>query len=236
MTHNLASPSKCSLRGVPLFAALTPDARTQIEKRCAWRTYEAGEPIIDYLDQSDDVFFIVEGEARVSLYSVDGKAVTFTDLGSGELFGENAAIDGAPRSASIEALSKCLVASMPAGAFRALIQSEPTLAMFLLKKMVSKIRSLTTRVYEFSTLAVNNRIQAELLRLASLAPLKGTTAEIEPAPTHADIASRTSTHREAVSRELSRLSKIGLIERRGRALVVKDVKRLSAMVQEVMGE
>ena len=119
---------------------------------------------------------------------------------------------------------------------RALIQSEPTLAMLLLKKMVSKIRSLTTRVYEFSTLAVNNRIQAELLRLVSLAPHKGTTAEIEPAPTHAEIASRTSTHREAVSRELSRLSKIGLIERRGRALVVKDVKRLSAMVQEVMGE
>ncbi|NIQ59585.1 MAG: winged helix-turn-helix domain-containing protein, partial [Gemmatimonadetes bacterium] len=46
--------------------------------------------------------------------------------------------------------------------------------------------------------------------------------EIPSPPTHADIANRVSTRREAVTKELSRLADAGLIERRGKALVVTD--------------
>jgi CRP-like cAMP-binding protein len=152
------------------------------------------------------------------------------------MFGEYAAIDGAPRSAGIEAHTQCLVASMSAAAFRDVLASEPAVTQVLLHQLVGKVRSLTTRVYEFSALAVGNRIQAEVLRLARLAPRQGKTAIIEGSPTHAEIASRISTHREAVTRELSRLSRLGIIERRGNGLVVKDVDRLASMVHEVTGE
>jgi predicted transcriptional regulator len=57
-----------------------------------------------------------------------------------------------------------------------------------------------------------------------------------PAPTHVEIASRVSTHREAVTRELNRLSRIGIIERRGGTLMVKDVTRLAEMVHDATGE
>jgi CRP/FNR family cyclic AMP-dependent transcriptional regulator len=236
MTQPQTNSNPHSLAGVAIFASLTPSSLASAEKRCAWRNYEPGELIIDYLDKSDDVYFIVSGEARASVYSLDGKAITFCDLAPGEMFGEFAAIDGAPRSAGIEARTRCLAASMQATTFRGLLHSEPVAAMALMRHFVTKIRALTTRVYEFSALAVNNRIQAELLRLAVIAPRAGKAAEIDPAPIHADIASRTSTHREAVARELSRLSKLGIIERRGHSLVVKDIDRLTAMVHEVTGE
>jgi CRP-like cAMP-binding protein len=125
---------------------------------------------------------------------------------------------------------------MSAAAFRELLQSEPAVMLALLRQFVAKIRALTTRVYEFSALAVNNRIQAELLRLARLAPKEGKGARIASAPTHSEIASRISTHREAVTRELNRLSRLGLIERKGGTLLVKDIDRLAAMVHEVTGE
>jgi len=51
--------------------------------------------------------------------------------------------------------------------------------------------------------------------------------------THAEIASRTSTHREAVTRELNRLAKLGIIEQRNRMLFVKDVSRLRALVHPI---
>ena len=51
-----------------------------------------------------------------------------------------------------------------------------------------------------------------------------------------EIASRISTHREAVTREINRLSRLGIIERKGGILLVKDVDRLAAMVSEVTGE
>jgi CRP/FNR family cyclic AMP-dependent transcriptional regulator len=101
---------------------------------------------------------------------------------------------------------------------------------------VKTIRMLDRRVYEFSTLAVNNRIRAELLRIANLSPRKGKCAQIVPAPTHVEIASRVSTHREAVTRELTRLTRLGILERQGHVLVVKDVDRLALIVHDAVGE
>jgi CRP-like cAMP-binding protein len=236
MTRSHYKEPEFSLSDIAIFANLSADALERIQKRCSWRTYEPGEPIVEYLDDSDDVFFIAVGEVRVTLYSTTGKIVNLRDLGAGEVFGEYPAIDGGPRSASVEARTNCVVASMPAAAFQELLSTEPRVAQAMLPQLVTKIRALTTRVYEFSTLAVNNRIHAELLRLANLAPKDGKSARIIPAPTHVEIASRVSTHREAVTRELNRLSRIGIAERQGSALVIKDVDRLAEMVHEATGE
>jgi CRP-like cAMP-binding protein len=152
-----------SLEGIAVFKGLQPDTLARLQKRCGWRHYKPQEPIVDYLDASDEVFFIVAGEARASIYSLLGKVVTFSDLVPGDMFGEYAAIDEAPRSATIEARTECLIASMSGAVFREVLQTEPQVAQALLRQFVAKIRALTTRVYEFSALAVSNRIQAELL-------------------------------------------------------------------------
>ena len=230
------APTSLSLDRIALFRHLPPEALARVQTRCNWRHYEPGELIVDYLDQSDEVFFITEGEVRVSIYSMQGKAVTFSDLGVGEIFGEIAAIDGAPRSASIEARTRCCIASMSGPAFVSMLKSEPAAAMELFRYFATKIRALTNRVYEFSSLDVANRTRAEILRLARLAPRQGCSASIHPMPTHAEIASRISTHREAVTREINRLSKLGILDRHAGALVVKDIERLEEMVHDASGE
>lgn len=139
-----------SLEGVNLFKGLPAESLPRIQQSCSWRRYEPGEPIVEYLDRSDNVFFLVSGEARVIVYSLAGKVVNFHDLGPGDMFGEFPAIDGRPRSASVEARTSCLVASMPAAAFRELVQVEPIVGQALLKQLVATIRRLSTRVYEFS--------------------------------------------------------------------------------------
>jgi CRP/FNR family cyclic AMP-dependent transcriptional regulator len=225
-----------TLAGIEIFAGLGNDARDRIQRRCSWRSYGLGETILDYMDSGDDVFFLIAGEARVTIYSADGKIVSFRELRAGETFGEYAAIDGAPRSASVEARSNCRVASLPAAVFRDILYAEKQVGQALLKRLVGELRELTTRVFEFSTLAVRYRVQAELLRLASLAPHDDNRARIVPPPTHADIASRVSTHREAVTRELNRLTRLGVVDRRDGALVVEDFDRLARMVHEAAGE
>jgi CRP/FNR family transcriptional regulator, cyclic AMP receptor protein len=225
-----------SLAGVTIFSRLSPDALERVEQHCTWRRYQPGESVVGYLDSSDEVFFIIEGEVRVTIYSLAGKAVSFCELGPGEVFGEYPAIVRGQRSASVEARSDCLVATLSGAAFRQLIESEPVVAQAMLPQLVTKIRALTTRVYEFSTLAVSNRIHAELLRLANLGAKEGKSARIAPAPTHTEIASRVSTHREAVTRELARLSRIGVLERQRNTLLVKDLERLAEMVHAATGE
>jgi CRP/FNR family cyclic AMP-dependent transcriptional regulator len=236
MQSHTARPQHYSLKGIAIFAGLSAKALERIQRRCSWRRYERGELIVNYLDPSDDVYFITAGEAHVTIYSHAGKVVSFGELGSGEVFGEYAAIDHRPRSASVEARTSCLIAWMPAAAFRAILETHPKVTLAVLTQLVKRTRTVTRRVYEFSTLHVDNRIQAEVLRLATMASRDGKSARIVPAPTHVEIASRVSTHREAVTRELNRLTRIGLITRSGDALLVSDVEHLAQMVRDAAGE
>jgi CRP/FNR family transcriptional regulator, cyclic AMP receptor protein len=221
-----------SLRSVSLFAGLSDDALAAIERRCRWHRKDVGELVIGHNDASKDIFFMVAGRARVVIYSVTGRAVAFREIGPGDFFGEMAAIDDKPRSASIEALARCELASMDRSALWNVLQEHPAVASALLLHFVGQIRTLTNRIYEFSTLAVANRIHGELLRLSRGHEISTDSAKLSPPPRHQDIAERISTNREAVAREFSRLYQQGLIERRSHALVINDLARLRRMVEE----
>ena len=104
-----------------------------------------------------------------------------------------------------------------------------------MKRLCRVVRLTTDRIMELSTLGANNRVHAELLRLAKRGRMEGKAAVIAPIPVHADIASRVSTTRETVARVLSDLAKERLVERRADALVVRDVRRLEELVEDVRG-
>jgi hypothetical protein len=85
---------------------------------------------------------------------------------------------------------------------------------------------------------VEHARRAEPRACGSAAPraaagITANTARIDPAPSHAEIASNISTYREQVSRELSTMAKQGLVRRAGRALLVPDIQRLEKIVSEV---
>lgn len=233
MPRDLSAP----LERVPVMACATEAGRAWFAENCTWHKRKAGTRLIDVGDASRDVFFLISGKARAKVYAADGRAVIFHDLSAGEMFGELAAIDGQPRSVSIEAIELCTAASLTASQFETFLAREPAVAWAVLRLLTATVRRLSERVHEFSTLVVQNRIQAELLRLATVGGTSDTAAvRLSPAPTLADIADRVATHREAVSRELSRLAALGLVRREGRSLVLADVARLAALVREAKGE
>ena len=51
-------------------------------------------------------------------------------------------------------------------------------------------------------------------------------------PTHVQIANRINTHREAVTRELNELTRLGLIEKDKRTLTVPDLEALAELLPE----
>lgn len=191
--------------------------------------YKHGELIIAHGDCDRDVFFLLEGRARVTLFSEDGKEIAYRDITPGDIFGELACIDGKARSASIVALETTRAARLSATTFRELVESHPNLAWTLLEHLSTLLRRMTDRVFEFSTLVVRKRLILELIRQAEeIGPVDGRVM-IEPAPTHFELAAQISTHREAVSREMSALSKRGLIAKRGHGLVLNDVAALEML-------
>lgn len=228
-------PTGRKLEGIDIFASVTPGDLDILAKKFCWKRFRAGQQIIGHLDESTDVYLVIEGKVRVTVYSPAGKEVTFRDIDAGDCFGELAAIDELPRSATVAALTDSLIAYISAKIFWEILRTHSDVAALVMKKLANLVRSLSERVFEFSALAVRNRVHAELLRLARHHMIDENSALIRPAPTHAELASRISTHREAVTRELNNLSKDGLVERQAGALAIHDVNRLARMVQDVVG-
>lgn len=225
-----------ALSQIGIFFSLSDAERTAIARQCNWQRFSPGDQIIGHLDSSNNVYFIVQGTVRAVNFSQTGKEVSFRDIRPGEMFGEFAAIDDVPRSANVYALTDAFVGSLSAMAFRATLARHSTVALDVMRLLTAQIRRLTDRVFEFSTLAVNNRIDVEILRLAMAAGVTGNVAKISPAPTHAEFASRASTHREAVTREINALARAGIVEQAGRTLVVRDFERLQAAVAQTLGK
>lgn len=225
-----------SLFGIRLFHGLAPDELKELAARCHWHRFGAGQQILSHRDDSTDIYFIIGGQVRATIYSRSGKEVAFRDLGPGESFGELSAIDNKPRAANVVAVSDSLIVSMPSSVFWDVLLTHSLIASTMLKQLSDLTRLLTERIIEFSTLGVRNRIHAELLRLSRKQMRSENVAELSPAPTHAEIASRISTHREAVTRELNELTRAGLIERRSGTLYIHDVNKLKQIVEEVVHE
>lgn len=223
-----------SLAHIELLSGLADADLQALARRCRWRRFDADQQVIAHMDSGTDVLFLVEGRLRVSLYSPSGKEVSFEDIRAGEMFGELAAIDNKGRSASVFALAPSYVAFLDAAGFMDLMRAEFTVARRVMTRLCRMVRRLDERVFEFSTLTVSNRIQAELLRLAG-GDSDRQSAIVSPVPRHADIASRVSTHREAVTREMNALARAGILRQERNALHILDLPRLERMVHEVLG-
>ncbi|WP_170936968.1 MULTISPECIES: Crp/Fnr family transcriptional regulator [Rhodomicrobium] len=236
MNRQFTIAGKTPLSAIPLLSTISAESLRKIEKHAKRMSFGKGKEIIARSEDMNDVFLLVSGMARVMVFSASGKAVGFRRIDAGDLFGEFSAIDGEKRSASVEAATPCVVLCMGSALFRDLMESDPAFMNAVLGHLVRLLRSLTGRIIEFSTLAVKNRIHSEILRMARLTHDGSGEYQISPAPTHSEIAGRISTHREAVSREISRLKALGIIERRGRVMAVKDFPRLERMVHEASGE
>lgn len=241
MTTGMALPeptprSSLALRRIALLEGLSGDRFDHLARQCLWHSVAAGKPLMLRADLQGEVFLLVSGRVRVTTYAANGRQVTFRDSEAGAHFGDIAALDGGPRSADVVTLEPCVVASLDRAAFLALLREEPLVAERVMQRLAALVRQLSERVIDLSTLGVQNRLHAELLRLAREAGIDGNEARLEPAPKHAALASQISTNREQVTRELNTLVRGGVLRKDGKALVVADAERLALMVSQVRGD
>lgn len=227
--------SSLMLRRVPLLDGLPDERLDTLATVCTWRTLDTGQAVLARDADRGGIFFVISGRVRATMHAANGRQVTFRDLTGGEYFGDLAAIDGQPRSVDVVTLEPSVVAGLARDHFLRLLEEEPVTARRVMERLVMMVRQLSERVIELSTLGVQNRLHAELLRLARHAGVQGNHARLDPAPRHVDLAAQVSTNREQITRELSALTRRGLLRKDGKALLVQDVAELARMVAEVQG-
>ena len=161
-----------------------------------------------------------------------GHRFALRDIPAGEAFGFFAAIDGHPRSTNVISVEDSRIARMAAPDFRKVLYSHPDVNRAFMLYLVDRIRSTSGRFTTVATLNAEQRLISEILRLAKRGLIGKNTAVIDPVPTQKDLALLTfAAHREAVGRDMSKLRDAGLIERKGRKLIIKNLSGLAARLR-----
>jgi len=216
--------------------ALPTELAERLWKQAIPINVKSGRTLVEHGSKSTNVYIVLKGRVQVTLFSLAGREIILRDLAQSDMFGELAAIDDQPRSASIVALTDCTLASIEAAVFRAAITELPSASLWLARRLTAQIRNLTDRVFELNALRVSSRLHCELLRRCAGAGAGETRVELEPSPTHAELASCIGTHREAVTREMGYLAERGIVRQHRRTIVVEDTRALAKLVHMVVGD
>jgi CRP-like cAMP-binding protein len=223
-----------TLARIPLFQDSVDLDFQSFDRRCIWKRFDDGEIIVDFEDESSDVYFIISGEVRVLIRTPAGKEIILTEMRSGQFFGELAAIDGTRRSANVTALTRSELCIMPASIFREIIFRSAAACDKLLRLLTSRVREGNTRLTEHSIFDLKHRLYAELLRLSHPRSGQETQRIVTPPPFHHVIAARIGCRREQVTRELSALAIEGLLEKTRGGLVLTKPQVLQSRLDEAL--
>lgn len=224
---NRRTPKPVTLSGFELFHDLTLDERFVIGQMCQLRDYSPGQYVVKTGDKGDHVYFIVSGKVRACAFSDTGRQVHFEDLTAGQMFGELSVLDGEVRSSDCIVVDSANIMSISRRNFSIVMSDHPVAMQYLLKRLAKLVRQNMQKVYEFSSMGVNQRICMELIRMASLSSNLDTPIEIDNAPTHAEIATRVNAHREGVTRELKRLERQKIIVWKRNRHAILDLVQLT---------
>jgi len=211
------------LRSVPIFAGLDAASVEALERRCEVRSFQEGALVVSEAEPGEALFVLARGKVKVVLYGESGREVILSIFSRvGDVFGEMALLDDAPRSATVQAIEPSTLLVLSRADFRAQVDRHPSIALEVMAELTRRLRSADAIIGDLALLDVFGRLAA---KLRSLAEREGEETEagilIRQRPTQAEIAAMIGTSRETVSRALSELARRGDVVMTGKRLLIR---------------
>jgi CRP-like cAMP-binding protein len=198
-----------------LFKSLGERDRLLVARQMSPATFAADQLIFARGDPGNDVYLVLKGRVRLSVFAVDGRMLSFKHAEAGDIFGEIGPLDGGARTADATALTEVEAMTLRRAKLNALIESNPRVAR-------AAIKFLCTRLRETSELAEGIALHPIEMRLARflLAALKRRRSEddaahasLELGITQGELALLIGASRQKVNAALNVLERAGAIRR-----------------------
>lgn len=197
-----------------------PHLQTFLEQ-CHIRQYPARTAIIHAGDSSDSLFFIVKGSVSVIIEDSEGREMVVAYLNAGDFFGEMGLFEDRPiRSAWIRAKTSCEVAEISYRKFKELARQDAGLMFSLSAQLAGRLRATTRKVSDLAFLDVTGRVARCLLDLSKQPDAMTHPDGMQIRITRQEIGRIVGCSREMVGRVLKSLEDQGLINVKGKTMVI----------------
>ena len=220
---------KETITSVPFLDGLPEASLIPAVAHAAIRKHPANQMILLENDWGGSVYFVLSGWLKIRTYNADGREITLNIVGRGEIVGEMAALEQAPRSTDVLSLTPVTIANIPADDFVRLIENEPLAGMRLAKLMARRLRQVNRRL----RLRESNSTSRVADTLLFLVEGQGKTSEkgVEiPNLPHRELSSMSGLARETVTRVLTKMEAAGTIARNHDILLIPDIAALEAII------
>lgn len=191
------------------------------------QTYRKGEIIFREDTYPSGIYYLVNGKAKKYKVDKDGREQIFYVANTGELLGFHAILSGDNYPDSAAVMEDSVIAFIPREDFLEALRQSDVLNRRLLKTLSHEFIVLTNSLTMFAQRSVRERLALQLIVVREKYKVDfqpGMPVEINMS--RDDLASLVGTARENVVRILSEFKEEGLVETKGRKIIVRDVKSL----------
>jgi CRP-like cAMP-binding protein len=204
------------LQRFPLLGPLSEEAIFRLSTCAEIRQFARREVVIAKEKPCFELGFLLEGRLQGVDYTVDGRNVGLYFVDPGDYFGELSVVDNQPAPEHLIAINKSSAVFLPAETSRKLIFENPAIAQALMVKLASRVRASAA---QRTLLALPNPFQRLCVQILLLAQTGGNAhPQVDPAPTHQELAIMINSSRETVTRSFQILLLHQAIQRDGNVL------------------
>lgn len=219
------------LNRTALFRSLSPQAGASLLHGAERRSFARDQVIFSIGDIGDVMYIVLDGRLRIGRPSAAGGEHLLNILGSGDVLGELAVFDPAPRKATATAITKTEVALFTGPAIRRWMASEPEAAWHMIQLLTLRLRRSNDALEALVFGDVPGRVARVLCDLADRFGVPTRFGiRVEHHLTQQQLAEYVGASRERVNRVLSDLASRGVIRLETRAVVITDIDRLRRKV------
>lgn len=182
------------------------------------RTYEAGEFIYREGEKPENIFLIVDGLVGLVNMSMGGQETLLRVFGNDYIFGHRSLIAQENYHASALVLRKTNVITLCFHSPQDIIDNMPEFFPYISMILAKELKYAEQRFSDLTSKKVTSRIIESLLFLKSRYP--------DYKWTRREIGEFCGAQTETVTRALTKLEKEGLIEKKGRDILIVDEQAL----------
>jgi CRP-like cAMP-binding protein len=201
------------LRKIYLFSGIGEADLEVLTQMAVGKAFARQDTIFWEGKEAQGFYILITGQIKLIKSSLEGKEYIIRLVGSGETFAEAAVFGDIPYPATAIALEDCQTLFFPKAPFLRHLAASPALARNMLATLSRLMLHLTKQLEDLSLKEVSARLARYLLERCEDEQgkvAKGASCELPTTKTQ--LAAYLGTISETLSRTLSRLKSLGMIE------------------------
>jgi CRP-like cAMP-binding protein len=161
-------------------------------------------------DSADAVFYIQEGQVKVSILSRSGKEAVLAILGPGDFFGEGCLNDQLVRTVTATIMTECSILRLDKAAMLRVLHDEPSFSGWFIAYLLHRNSRIEEDLVDHMFNSSEKRLARTLLLLANFGKDGGPEAVIAPV-SQETLAEMVGTTRSRVNFFMNKFRRLGFI-------------------------